>query len=90
MTDFSEAAARWGVEPGYHDVLGRWHTTTPLALRELTAALSAGRSAPAAVRLPQRRLSPGNAATADVGTVSPALRAAICAKLGTWRFRRSG
>jgi 4-alpha-glucanotransferase len=47
MTDASEAA-RWGVEPGYHDVLGGWHTTTPLALRELTAALRTGRGEPAA------------------------------------------
>ena len=47
MVEVSEAA-RWGVEPGYHDVLGRWHTATQLALRELTAVLSAGRSEPAA------------------------------------------
>src|ERR1044072_135137 len=46
MTDVSEAA-RWGVEPGYHDVSGGWHTTTPLALRELTAVLRTGRSEPA-------------------------------------------
>jgi 4-alpha-glucanotransferase len=48
MNDFVEAAARWGVEPGYHDVSGRWNEASPLALRELTAALSAGRAAPAA------------------------------------------
>jgi 4-alpha-glucanotransferase len=48
MNDLIEAAARWGVEPGYHDVSGRWHDASPLALRELTAALSAGRAAPAA------------------------------------------
>ena len=48
MANLSEAV-RWWVEPGYHDVSGRWHTATPLALGELTAALSAGRNAPAAV-----------------------------------------
>ena len=47
MSDLTRAAARWGVEPGYHDVSGRWHDASPLALRELTAALSAGRAAPA-------------------------------------------
>ena len=49
MSDLTRAAARWGVEPGYHDVSGRWHDASPLALRELTAALSAGRAAPSAV-----------------------------------------
>jgi 4-alpha-glucanotransferase len=48
MSDVSEAA-RWGVEPGYHDVSGGWHATTQLALRELTAVLRTGRSEPAAV-----------------------------------------
>ncbi|MBX9824089.1 MAG: 4-alpha-glucanotransferase [Xanthobacteraceae bacterium] len=48
MTDASEAA-RWGVEPGYHDMLGGWHTPTPLALQELTAVLRAGRSEPVAM-----------------------------------------
>jgi 4-alpha-glucanotransferase len=48
MNDFVEAATNWGVEPGYHDVSGRWHSTSALAFRELTAALSAGRAAPAA------------------------------------------
>jgi 4-alpha-glucanotransferase len=47
MNDLIEAAARWGVEPGYHDVSGRWHDASPLALQELTAALSVGRAAPA-------------------------------------------
>ncbi len=47
MSDLTRAAARWGVEPGYHDVSGRWHDASPLALRALTAALSAGRAAPA-------------------------------------------
>src|SRR4051812_15916315 len=46
MDDVSEAARRWGVETGYHDVSGAWHAATPRALQTLSAVLSRGRDRP--------------------------------------------
>lgn len=45
MTD--DEAARWGIEPGYHDVFGHWHATAATTRTALVAALRAGRDAPA-------------------------------------------
>jgi len=42
-----DEAARWGIEPGYHDVFGAWHAASPATLAALTAALRAGRGEPA-------------------------------------------
>ncbi|MGN6463408.1 MAG: 4-alpha-glucanotransferase [Pseudolabrys sp.] len=46
MVDPAEAA-RWGIAPGFHDVFGMWHETTPRAREALTAAISRGRPTPA-------------------------------------------
>lgn len=45
MVDPTEAA-RWGIAPGFHDVFGMWHETTPRAREALTAAVSRGRATP--------------------------------------------
>jgi len=47
MDELTAAALRWGVEPGYYDVFGRWQTASPETLRRLIAALSSGRGEPA-------------------------------------------
>ncbi len=44
--DVKNEAQRWGVEPGYHDVFGKWHEASPEALRALIDALSQGRDKP--------------------------------------------
>lgn len=46
MVDPAEAA-RWGITPGFHDIFGVWHETTPLAREALTAAISRGHASPA-------------------------------------------
>lgn len=48
MVDPAEAA-RWGIAPGFHDVFGMWHETTPHAREALTAAISQGRPTPLAL-----------------------------------------
>ena len=47
MSDLSEAARRWGIEPGYHDVFGKWHEASPDTLALMIDVLSRGRSEPA-------------------------------------------
>src|SRR5687768_14257980 len=44
--DLKDEAQRWGIEPGYHDVFGKWHEASPEALRALIKALSHGRDKP--------------------------------------------
>lgn len=44
--DLTDEARRWGIEPGYHDVFGKWHEAGPEALRALIKALSHGRDKP--------------------------------------------
>jgi len=46
MNGLDKEARRWGIEPGYHDVFGTWHTAPPETLRTLINALSHGRAAP--------------------------------------------
>ena len=46
MNDLEEKAQRWGIEPGYHDVFGKWHPADHETLRVLVEALSHGREAP--------------------------------------------
>jgi 4-alpha-glucanotransferase len=47
MSDLADEAQRWGIEPGYHDVFGKWHPANAETLRLLTDILSRGRAAPA-------------------------------------------
>jgi 4-alpha-glucanotransferase len=44
MNDIEAVAAKWGIEPGYYDVFGTWHTVAPETLRRLVAALAGGRA----------------------------------------------
>jgi 4-alpha-glucanotransferase len=48
LTDnkLAEAAQRWGMEPGYHDIFGHWHTPNSETLTRLITALSGGRDRP--------------------------------------------
>jgi 4-alpha-glucanotransferase len=46
MKDLEEKAARWGIEPGYHDVFGNWHPASADTLRVLIEALAHGQEAP--------------------------------------------
>lgn len=46
MKDLEEMARRWGIEPGYHDVFGKWHAAAPETLRVLLDALSRGHTPP--------------------------------------------
>ena len=46
MIEWTELAQRWGVEPGYFDVMGRWHTAGQEALRRIVETLSAGGNPP--------------------------------------------
>jgi 4-alpha-glucanotransferase len=46
MDDLTAKAGLWGVEPGYHDVFGRWHETSVEVQRRLVTALSHDRAAP--------------------------------------------
>ena len=47
MNDLLEAAKRWGIEPGYHDVFGTWHAASPDTLARIVELLSKGRPEPA-------------------------------------------
>lgn len=46
MDELSAAAEIWGIDQGYHDVFGNWHTVSPETLARLVAAVSAGQTAP--------------------------------------------
>lgn len=46
MDDLAETTRLWGVESGYFDVFGRWHTAPPETRARLVAALSRGRERP--------------------------------------------
>ncbi|MGB7278050.1 MAG: hypothetical protein WBD15_09935, partial [Pseudolabrys sp.] len=46
MTDLAAKAQILGIEPGYHDVFGRWHAASEETQRRLMTALSQGRSPP--------------------------------------------
>jgi 4-alpha-glucanotransferase len=46
MSNLAEAAQRWGIEPGYHDVFGKWHPAGDETLHLLIDVLSRGRAAP--------------------------------------------
>ncbi|HEX3441848.1 MAG TPA: 4-alpha-glucanotransferase [Pseudolabrys sp.] len=48
MTDDELAAAAqlWGIEAGYHDIFGQWHTPSRETLTRLIAAVSGGRDHP--------------------------------------------
>jgi 4-alpha-glucanotransferase len=48
--DVKDEARRWGIEPGYHDVFGKWHDASPKAMRALIDALSHGRDKPLQTR----------------------------------------
>ena len=47
MNDLAKTAEIWGVEAGYHDVFGNWHTADPQTISRLIAGLSRGREGPA-------------------------------------------
>jgi 4-alpha-glucanotransferase len=46
MTEWTDRAQRWGVEPGYFDVMGRWKETGEETLRYIVEALSSGGYSP--------------------------------------------
>ena len=46
MSDLAAKARIWGIEPGYHDVFGRWHVASEETQRRLMTALSQGKSQP--------------------------------------------
>jgi 4-alpha-glucanotransferase len=46
MNDLEEAAKRWGIEPGYHDVFGKWHEAGRETLSLMSRVLSRGRAEP--------------------------------------------
>lgn len=46
MDELSAAAEIWGIDQGYHDVFGKWHTVSPQTLARLVAAVSGGQAAP--------------------------------------------
>jgi 4-alpha-glucanotransferase len=45
---YQDAAAHWGILPGYHDVFGKWHEPSQAALDQLLPTLKRGRDEPAA------------------------------------------
>lgn len=47
MNNLVEVAKRWGIEPGYHDVFGKWHEAGRDTLALMIHVLSRGRSEPA-------------------------------------------
>jgi 4-alpha-glucanotransferase len=47
MSDLADEAQRWGIEPGYHDVFGKWHAASEDTLRLMRDVLARGREAPA-------------------------------------------
>ena len=61
MDDWTELAARWGIEPSYFDIQGRRQEADEETLRRIVEALSAAGNPPAAVdgrrRQPRARLS---------------------------------
>lgn len=46
MNDLAAKARIWGIEPGYHDVFGRWHAASEETQRRLMRALSRGKKQP--------------------------------------------
>lgn len=46
MNDLAAKARIWGIEPGYHDVFGRWHAASEETQRRLISALSQGKNGP--------------------------------------------
>ncbi len=46
MIDLAAEARIWGIEPGYHDVLGHWHAASEETLQRLVTALSQGKNRP--------------------------------------------
>ena len=47
MNELAAKARIWGIEPGYHDVFGRWHAASQETQQRLITALSQGKSQPA-------------------------------------------
>src|SRR6185312_4934486 len=56
MSDLTDEAARWGIEPDYYDVFGRRYSAGPATLARLTAALSQGHAQPRPVEAPHELL----------------------------------
>lgn len=52
MNELPLAAAAWGIEPGYHDIFGRWHAASPETLALLLNAVSTGRRHPPHIEYP--------------------------------------
>lgn len=46
MNDLAAEARIWGIEPGYHDIFGRWHAASEETQRRLMRALSRGKKRP--------------------------------------------
>ena len=42
MNDLGAVAEKWGIQAGYHDVFGNWHSVSPQTARRLIDALSGG------------------------------------------------
>jgi len=55
MDNSAQAARRWGVEPGYHDISGHWHAVPEPTLHRIVDALSKGRSEPAVLADPRHQ-----------------------------------
>src|SRR6185295_19474993 len=52
MTEWTELGQRWGVEPGYFDVTGRWRQADEATLRRIAEALSAEGNSPVSLERP--------------------------------------
>jgi len=52
MNDWTEPAQRWGVEPGYFDVIGQRREADQATLRRTVEALSAGGNSPVSLERP--------------------------------------
>lgn len=42
MNEIEAVAEKWGIQAGYHDVFGNWHSVNPHTVTRLVAALSSG------------------------------------------------
>lgn len=56
MNDLAAEARIWGIEPGYHDVFGRWHAASDETQRRLIRALSQNKNRPRQFSAPGQML----------------------------------
>src|SRR5665647_2631830 len=69
MDELSAAAEIWGIDQGYHDVFGKWHTVSPETLARLVAAVSGGQTAPLHSFTSRNRADPVRAFQGGTGRV---------------------